>query len=69
LSIPLSCHIPEDKIVSFSSRIGAIVDKTLNLKNTYNPYFCYKKWKLQIGMCAIANVVAKETFDWEAHKG
>jgi hypothetical protein len=68
LSTPSSFHTPEDKIVSFSSRAGATADKTFNLGNTEDPFFfCYEKWKLQVGTDAAA--AAEETFDLEAQKG
>jgi hypothetical protein len=63
LSTPLSCHVLENKIVSFSLIIGVITNKTFNLENTSNPSFCYEKWKLQIGMCVAIGVVVKKTFD------
>jgi uncharacterized protein YxjI len=65
LSIPLSCHILENKILSFSLIIGDITDKTFNLGNTYNISFCYEKWKLQIDMCVAISVVKKKPLIWE----
>jgi hypothetical protein len=55
--------IPKNKIVSFSLIISVLTKKTFNLRNTNNPFFCYKKWKLQIGMCVATSVIIKETFD------